>query len=187
MAEKPVLLTRAAIAQIQQVVREYSNRNYKNLNEPLKRGRWQGRYIASDSVDTAWATITESGRHDVYQEVTLYRSASPDTFTEATCGDVPFIDMQHTLCDAMEGTHTVLVPAGYKAGEAMLVKFRDCGGDPDHDWGGWVVVAGPRMRCATEIPVEIECCTIEGLKFTLWKTIWFFGGELDDREDPCEV
>jgi hypothetical protein len=45
MAEKPFLLTRAAIAQIQQVVREYNNRNYKNLNEPLKRGRWVGRYI----------------------------------------------------------------------------------------------------------------------------------------------
>ena len=44
MAEKPVLLTRAAIAQIQQVVREYNNRNYKNLNNPLPRGRWEGRY-----------------------------------------------------------------------------------------------------------------------------------------------
>ena len=44
MAETPVLLTRAAIAQIQQVVREYNNRNYKNLNNPLPRGRWEGRY-----------------------------------------------------------------------------------------------------------------------------------------------
>ena len=44
MAEKPFLLTRAAIAQIQQVVKDFNNRNYKNVNEPLKRGRWQGRY-----------------------------------------------------------------------------------------------------------------------------------------------
>ena len=53
MAETPVLLTRAAIAQIQQVVREYNNRNYKNLNNPLPQGRWQGRYpINNGSVIT---------------------------------------------------------------------------------------------------------------------------------------
>lgn len=42
--EKPFLLTGAAIAQIQQVVREFNNRHYKNVNNPLPQGRWQGRY-----------------------------------------------------------------------------------------------------------------------------------------------
>ena len=48
--EKPFLLTRAAIAQIQKVVQEYNSRNYKNVNEPLKRGRWQGRYVTFHRV-----------------------------------------------------------------------------------------------------------------------------------------
>jgi hypothetical protein len=53
--EKPFLLTRAAIAQIQKVVQEYNNRNYKNVNEPLKRGRWQGRYVTFHRVQVIMA------------------------------------------------------------------------------------------------------------------------------------
>lgn len=58
MAEKPLLLNRAAIAQIQQVVQEYNNRNYKNLNEPLKRGRWQGRYPITRSHNVRFKIVS---------------------------------------------------------------------------------------------------------------------------------
>ncbi len=57
MADKPVLLTLAAIAQIQQVVRDYSRRNYKNANNPLLHGRWQGRYVIGDATHEMWFTI----------------------------------------------------------------------------------------------------------------------------------
>jgi len=58
--EKPFLLTRAAIAQIQKVVQEYNNRNYKNVNEPLKRGRWQGRYVTGGKLSSVRFQIVSS-------------------------------------------------------------------------------------------------------------------------------
>lgn len=59
--EKPFLLTGAAIAQIQQVVREFNNRHYKNVNNPLPQGRWQGRYpITSGGVTRVRFQIVSS-------------------------------------------------------------------------------------------------------------------------------
>jgi len=181
MAEDtPTVFGEKATEQIAKTVREVARRMMLPRGH---RGRWQFHGGAGGTLDTAWANITESGPDDMFQSVTLYDSASPATFTEATCGDLIYDDMQFTLCDAREGTETVLVPAGYKAGEAMLIKFLDCGGA--HAWNGWVVVAGPRMRCSVQIPTEISCCPIEGLKFTAFDSIWYFGGALDPVTDPC--
>lgn len=180
MADEPTVFGPKATEQIAKTVREVSRRMMLPRGE---RARWQW-HGGGGAVETAYATITESGKDDMFQEVTLKRSAAPDTFTEATCGGVTFDDMQFTLAETIATGVTVLVPAGYKAGEAMLVKFSVA--PSAHEWDGWVVVAGPTMRCAAQIPTAVECCpTTQLIKFTEYNNIWYFGGADAPTEDPC--
>jgi hypothetical protein len=86
MAEKPVLLTRAAIVQIQQVVREYNNRNYKNLNEPLKRGRWQGRYPITSGSQRIWFTIVSV---ECVSETEVILTVLPTHYTGGCTAAIP--------------------------------------------------------------------------------------------------
>lgn len=108
-------------------------------------------------------------------------------------GGNTFLDMDLTLCTSL-GSQMVLVPAGYKAGNVGIAKWPTCNAESGSgsgsgsglsSWNGWTVLFGRRLRCALEIPVAIECCPITGLKFTRYKQVWYFGGELGYRDDAC--
>tara|TARA_R110000868_G_scaffold329453_1_gene590298 strand:+ start:764 stop:1285 length:522 start_codon:yes stop_codon:yes gene_type:complete len=135
------------------------------------------------AVATAFATITESGENDEFQSVTLYRKAIPDTFTVSTCGTMDFDDMEFTLSESM-GTETVLVPAGYKGGEALLIKWNV--GVTEHVWSGWAVVAGPTLRCKLVLEKDPVCCpTTQLIKNETKIPFWFFGKVATTIDDPC--
>ena len=155
------------------------------------------------SVEISWGRLDQdSGRDDALLSVTLFESADLSDFTTSNCGGSSgsgsgsgsgdsgaFLDMDGVLCTEV-GTVVALVPAGYKAGIVGLIKHPVCGsgsgsGSGSTGWGGWVVVFGDTMRCVARYPVEIECCPIEGLKFTRWSQHWYFGGPLEDILDPC--
>ena len=139
--------------------------------------------ISGGAGDTAYALIASSDEDDEFQSVTLYRKAIPATFTTTSCGSTDFDDMEFTLSESM-GTETVLVPAGYKAGEALLIKMEI--GVTGHAWTGWVVFTGPTWRCATRIPTEVECCpTTQLIQFTEYQNFWFFGKVTGTTADPC--
>lgn len=180
MADEPTVFGPKATEQIAKTVREVARRMMLPRGE---RGRWQFQGGAS-IVNTAWASIAESGEHDEFQVVDLYRSATPATFTTATCGDMDFDDMQFTLQELIESDVTVLVPAGYKAGEALLVKFNVTASA--HAWSGWAVVVGPTLRCAEVIEKDPECCpTTQLIKMTTKIPFWFFGAVGTTIDDPC--
>ena len=180
MADNPTVFGGKAVDQLAKTVRDNANRM---MNPRGERGRWQWHGGSSGAAETAYATITESGENDEFQEVTLYRRAIPDTFTTATCGGMDFDDMQFTLSESL-GTETVLVPAGYKAGEALLVKWEV--GVTEHAWTGWAVVVGPTLRCKTRIPTKVECCpTTQLIKFTEYYGFWYFGKGTGTETDAC--
>jgi hypothetical protein len=168
-----------ATEQIAKTVREDMRRM---MNVRGNRGRWQ--FHGGDSVNTAYATISASDEDDEFQVVDLYRKAIPATFTTTSCGSTDFDDMEFTLSELIETGVTVLVPAGYKGGEALLVKWNI--GTTEHLWSGWAVVVGPTWRCATRIPVDVECCpTTQLIKFTEFYNFWFFGKSTGTTTDPC--
>ena len=142
------------------------------------------RFGGGSVINTAYATITASDEDDQFQVVSLYRKAIPATFTTTSCGSTDFDDMEFTLSELIETGVTVLVPAGYKGGEALLVKWNV--GTTEHLWTGWAVVVGPTWRCATRIPTDIACCpTTQVLKFTEYQNFWFFGQLTGTTADPC--
>lgn len=148
------------------------------------------------TVETAWATISESGQDAEFQTLTLYRSAKPAAFTSHTCNDVPFVNFVFDLCDPMAGTHECLVPAGYRAGTALLIKMQDCDPgtgigegeeeDPQQAWSGWCVIQANLMRCAQSVPFDPECCPeTQLIKMTRYELFWYVGGALTGYDDPC--
>lgn len=178
--DNPTVFGRKATEQIAKTVREVARRE---MNPRGHRGRWQFHGDGGITA-TAYATITESGENDEFQTVDLYRTAEPATFTTATCGDMDFDDMQFTLHDLIESDVVVLVPAGYKAGEALLIKMNVY--QSEHEWSGWAVFTGPTLRCAFTTDHDPECCPIEGLKMTRFEDYWAFGAHIGTRNDPCE-
>lgn len=150
------------------------------------------RFSGGGGTETAWATITASGHDAEIQTVDVYRSAKPTTFPTFDCGDATFIDFAYTLSDLI-GTRDVLVPAGYRAGTACLLKFSDSdpgtgtGGGAAQAWDGWVVVAANLERCTITTDHDPECCPIEGLKMTRFEDYWIVGGHIGTRNDPCEA
>ena len=90
--EKPFMLTKQAIAQIQQVVREYNNRNYKNLNNPLPKGRWQGRYTPGTGT-LKYGIVNEDQTRGYYTiEIAEWAGTTP------TSGEVP------DICNQINGS-----------------------------------------------------------------------------------
>lgn len=179
--DNPTVFGRKATEQIAKTVREVARRE---MNPRGHRGRWQFHGDGGITA-TAYATITESGENDEFQTVDLYRTAEPATFTTATCGEMDFDDMQFTLHDLIESDVVVLVPAGYKAGEALLIKMNVY--PSEHEWSGWAVFTGPTLRCAIVTEHDPECCPeTEVIQMTTLKDYWIFGGSLGTRTNPCE-
>jgi len=159
------------------------------------------------SVQLAWGNLSQdTGKDDSTLTVDLYRGASLSEFIPFLCGactegsgsgsgsgdDCLFYDMDLNLCESIASV-TALVPAGYKAGPVGLIKMPVC--DPDgsgggsgsgSSWSGWTVIVGRKLRCVAEIPTEVECCSVTNIiQFTRFSRIWYFGGALEDRLNPC--
>ncbi len=156
----------------------------------------------------AWGVLgQDTGKDDSTLSIALYQGASLAEFVPFTCGDCDtgsgsgsgsgsgtdctFLDMDLSLCTSI-GSVTALVPAGYKAGPVGLIKMPVCGAGSGSgsgsggSWQGWTVVVGRRVRCMAEIPIEVECCSVTNtIQFTRFSRIWYFGGALEDRLNPC--
>jgi hypothetical protein len=180
---------------------------------PVANGDEWAPMVPSSSVMVFGILGQDSGADDVFLPIQIYQSAYRMTSTSFSCGPdstgsggsggsgsgsgnsggMTFADMNLGMCSHI-GTVTALVPAGYKAGPVGLLQGAVCsgsgsgsgsGGSGSSEWDGWVVIWGRKLRCVFEAPKKVECCPITGLRLTRWARMWFFGGALPDRFDPC--